>query len=140
MITLDGITFDKKVGVILLPEPNVIPFRSASAEGVGLQVTSDRSPASSLTLTAYYDDQAAIAFRNTLEGKIGTVVDIVEYFNNVAHNYRTSHGKSFAVSHARIIENNVIPHWGGYRIGVYHSHTPAVKIVSQWTLYAVDAT
>lgn len=138
MITFDGIEFDKKQGVILLPEVDAIPFRSQSTSGVGVQVTQQRSPGFTLTMTRAASPSALQTELSTIRGKIGTEISIVEYVNESAVNYSAPGGYKFKVTQARVVSWNVLPAFFGYRAGIYGSISPALKIVSQWTMYAVE--
>ena len=135
MITVDSKHFDVKVGEILLPEPAVIPFRSNSAPGIGIQVTSDRGPAFTLTLTRHEAQGQVAALRSWIVGRKGTAVPIVDRYGTETITYATG-GYTFVVTQARVIEAKKLEAFHGYRLGTLYSYTPAVRVVSQWTMYA----
>ena len=66
MIVIDGLLFDNKIGEILVPEPDAIPFRNSTAIGVGIQVTAARGPGFTLTVTRYDPIQDLTAVRNSI--------------------------------------------------------------------------
>ena len=138
MIAFDAIEFDKKQGVILLPEVDAVPFRSQSASGIGVQVTQERSPGFTLTMTRFTSPGLLQTELSTIRGKIGTEISISEYINGSAVNYSAPGGYKFKVTQARVVGWNVLPAFYGYRAGVYGSFAPALRIVSQWTMYAVE--
>lgn len=135
MLVLDGLTFDRKVGEILLPEEDAIPFRSTAAIGIGVQVTSKRGPGFTLTLTRYGSPANVEAERNSVRLRIGTLVSLTDYYDGNAINYSLS-GYLFAVTQARVIEAKTIAAWHGYRLGVFTKLDPAIRMTSQWTMYA----
>ncbi|QEF98146.1 hypothetical protein Mal15_21940 [Stieleria maiorica] len=138
MILIDAVEFDLKIGEILLPEKDAIPFRSQSIDGIGIQVTQERSPAFTLTLVRFTNPSLLVAERNTVRGKIGTEVSLTEYVNGSAIQYSLPGGHTFAVTQARIVNWNVSPAWYGYRPAGYTSFSPVLRMVSQWTMYAVS--
>lgn len=140
MIKIDSIEFDHKRGVILLPEKDGIPFRSQSVTGVGIQVTQERSPGFTLTMTRFSTPNLLGTEKSTVRGKIGTEVSLTEYVNGSAIEYSLPGLYKFAVTQARVVHWKVFPHWCGYREGTVGAiiYTPALRVVSQWTMYAVD--
>ncbi|QDV40897.1 hypothetical protein Enr13x_07330 [Stieleria neptunia] len=138
MIKIDSIEFDFKRGDILLPEPDAIPFRSQSIEGIGIQKTQERSPGFTLTLIRFAAATALVVEKSTIVTKIGTTVSIVERVNGADINWSAPGGHKFVVTQARMVDWKVIPGFYGYRGTTYGSFTPALRMVSQWTMYAIE--
>lgn len=142
MIVIDGLQFDLKRGTILLRERDAIPFRSSYNNGVGVQVTPMRGVGFTLTLTRFDKSLDVVAVRNSFEMRIGKTVYIVDYLQGRAINYMLpQYGQSmFMVSQARIVEQKIVTAFNGYRFGQLVKIEPALKTVSQWTMYAVDVS
>lgn len=138
MIQIDSIFFDSKIsGTVLLPERDAIPFRNQTTIGTGLQVTQQRSPGFTLTLVRFGYAALLSQEQADVRSKIGTRVEIVEWINQVPLYYSWQTGHRFAVSQARIVDWRVVPAFHGYRLGVKTSLTPALRMISQWTMYAI---
>lgn len=136
MIYIDGIAFDQKLaGIIRIPEPEGVPFRSNSSVGIGVQVTQERSPVTQLTLVRYTTPSLLKIELDSIRLKIGQTVDISEIVNGAFVRYADQNFR-FTVTKAMCSEWKVCPAWYGYRNGVKVSHVPALRMVSQWTLYA----
>jgi len=142
MINVGGLLFDKKLGVILVPEPDVIPFRSSTSNGTGVQITALRGPAFTLTLTRYDSAANIVVVQQQIVQRLGARVRIIDYIDNAPVDYlRPIFGEvEFVVTQARTIEAMLVPNFCGYRLNSSAvSYTPACKVVSQWTMYAVKA-
>ena len=87
MIVIDGLLFDNKVGEILVPEPDAIPFRNSTTPGVGVQVTAARGPGFTLTLTRYDPPNCCQAVRNSIRLRIGRRVRITDFYHNLTIRY-----------------------------------------------------
>lgn len=136
MIRIDAIDFDLKRGQILLPEVGAVPFRSNSITGTGVQVTQERSPGFTLTLTRFSTPSLLGTELATIRGKKGQRVTIDEWIAGVRTSYFAG-GYRFVVTQARVVDWKVVPQWCGYRLSTQLNYTPALRIVSQWTLYAI---
>lgn len=139
MIVIDGLFFDHKRGAILIPEADAIPFRASNTPGIGVQITAKRGPGFTLTLTRFDIHEDIVAVKNSLVARIGTTVSIVEYLHTEAINYSLPRQGylAFRVTQARIIEEKMVAAFSGYRLGEHVIIEPAVKTVSQWTMYAI---
>lgn len=138
MIQIDNILFDNKLsGDVLFPERDAIPFRNQTTVGVGLQVTQPRSPGFTLTLVRYNFASQLNNEKAATVAKIGTRVEIIEWVAGSPIYYTWNTGYRFAVSQARVVDWRVRPGFYGYRNGVKVSLTPALRVISQWTMYAV---
>lgn len=140
MIVIDGIEFDKKIGEVLLPERDAIAFRSSYNNGTGVQLTGRRGPGFTLTLHRFDAADSVQLARNAIRARIGARVAIVEYFHNVRISYAEPvHGNNFfVVTQARVIQTRNRVAWHGHRLGTKIDHTPAIEVISQWTMYAVS--
>ncbi|MEO1528066.1 MAG: hypothetical protein AAFX06_21760 [Planctomycetota bacterium] len=138
MIVVNNRVFDLSQGTVLLPEADGVPFRSQSLPGVGIQVTQQRSPGFTLTLTRYAAANQLSTERVFTRLSIGQRVRVTEYVNNAPIDYFGA-GYMFAITQARIVRWQAIPAWHGYRLNnTKISYTPALRLVSQWTMYAVQ--
>lgn len=139
MLTIDALVMDKKVGEILKPEADAIPFRSSVAAGIGIQKTSERGPGFTLTCTTHVDPTLIDVTRQSITAKIGTLVELVDRYSGLTITYNSAgHGNlKFAVTQARVVQSRNLAAWQGYRLGVLQVFEPAGQIVSQWTMYAV---
>ena len=140
MITIDGLEFDLKRGEILKPEADAVPFPSSYSPGIGIQVTSKRGPGFTLTLTRYDSHDLVESIRTSIRNRIGKIVYIVDRYHGVRIDYLEpiQGNLKFAVSQARVIETQNIAAWQGFRFGMHYKYAPAIKVVSQWTMYAVE--
>ena len=128
MIIIDGLLFDNKIGEILVPEPDAIPFRNSTAVGVGIQVTAARGPGFTLTLTRYDEPASLQAVRNSIRSRIGKRVRITDYYHNLTIRYTEPiHGQyEFMVTQARVVQARNIAAWQGFRLtGTMEKHEPA---------------
>ena len=140
MIVIDGLFFDNKRGEILVPEPDAIPFRNSATDGVGMQVTGSRPPGFTLTLVRYDATTAVQAVRNSIRARIGKLVWVVDYYPSMSIRYLDPINGSyrFMVTQARVVNTRTVPVWQGYRLSsAQEKIEPAVRTVSQWTMYAV---
>ena len=141
VIVIDGLLFDNKVGEILVPEPDAIPFRNSTTPGVGVQVTAARGPGFTLTLTRYDPPNLLSAVRNSIRLRIGRRVRITDFYHNLTIRYSDPQNGSleFVVTQASVVNARNIAAWQGYRLSsTMEKIEPAVRTVSQWTMYAVD--
>lgn len=138
MITINAMIFDFKRGVVLLPEADAIPFRSNFHEDIGIQVTQSRSPGFTLTCTRFNSPSNLATDKASIRGMIGGTYNVVERINGVAQAYT---GYQFAITQARVVNEQVVPAFFGYRYGVGSvSFVPAVRITAQFTMYAIATT
>lgn len=140
MIRVNGKDFDNRQGVILKPEVGAIAFRNSATAGIGGQVTEKRGPEFTLTLTRYDPANQIENLSDFIRGSIGKLVTITETFNGQDTEYFSFvNGRlQFFVTQARIIERSIVARACGWRKNVQFDHSPACKVVSQWTFYAVE--
>lgn len=136
MITINNVAFDVKKGEILKPQKDAIPFRSQFRPGIGVQVTSLRGPGFTLTLTRYILKAEIETFRDFIHNLSGTVVQVVDRYDDIVVDYSFL-GIQFAVTQSRVIETKMVPFWAGYRLGVKREYRPAIRTMSQITMYGV---
>lgn len=134
-----NLVFDLKQGEILKPQVDAIPFRSSYSTGIGVQVTSERGPGFTLTLTHFNAHDAVENVRDAIRAAAGTIVTLRDHYHDQTIDYMEPiHGQlKFAVTQARVIDTRNLAAWQGYRFGTHYKFEPAIRVVSQWTMYAV---
>ncbi|MGB7325914.1 MAG: hypothetical protein WBD31_13650 [Rubripirellula sp.] len=133
---LDGFRFDSVTGVINIPTRQVVAYRTATSPHVGLQILSERSEPSVITVKRYdpIDNQDTIK-RDLVkrEGNIATLVigDLIYLY--------PPHELRFAILKIELLTVDAIPSVLTYRNSQTYSHSPASRIVAKITIQAQPA-
>lgn len=135
---IETVPFQKRHGVVLLPQKDTAMFSSPTAQHVGAQVSPAKGPPFQLMLTKYTDIANRLSLKAYINSLNGQVVRLT--IDGVNYSLPQYGSWKFIVSHARVVGDENIPHVCGYHDGVAFEYSPAYKMSAQLMLYAVPST
>lgn len=136
MITsIDGYVFAACQGTVQLKRKSTSRFASSASADPGVQITPPMSVPFELRLTKYVSPGAA---QINVDAQLAKIGQLVLLRNNGIEYYLAPHSVRFLVMNVSIDDSRAIVHASGYTGATYYNLSPAWRIVSRWTLQAVD--
>ncbi|MCC9603497.1 hypothetical protein LOC67_23355 [Stieleria sp. JC731] len=129
--------FNKREGTYVLPERKTTVFNSPTSNHVGAQVSGKKGQPFQLILTRYVLPSERSSFRAFINSLNGTAVNLM--IDGMQFSLPQYGGYMFLVSHARVVDDVLLPAACGYLDGERFDYSPAIKIKSQLVMHAVPA-